>query len=73
MRNNPGCNSMLGSPLQSFDFGHIGDNELNAGIQNPLLNTIDQGLQVGSPAGNEDRYGKRHRKMLSVQLCLRQI
>ena len=62
LRNNPGWNSVLGSPLQSFDSGHIGDNELNAGIQNPLFNTIDEGLQVGSPAGNENCYGKGHKK-----------
>jgi hypothetical protein len=73
LRHNPGRNPVLGSPLQAFDSGHIGDNELNAGIQDPLFNTIDEGLQVGSPAGNEDCYGKGHRKVFSVQICLRQI
>jgi hypothetical protein len=73
LRNNPGRNPVLSSPLQAFGPGKIGNNDLNAGIQDPLLNTIDEGLQVGSPAGNEDSYGKRHRKVFSVQICLRQI
>ena len=67
LRNNPDGDAMLLGPLQAFDFGHVGDHHLNAGLQDPLLNAIDKGLQVGSAPGNEDCYGKRHMEVFSVR------